>query len=283
MEPLELSRLIEANEAAAYRSFPGAAGQGGSGVAGFGAVEVGTVLALVSPAVRKPGAFNRVLGLGLWEDATEPLIDELSGIYERAGCGFAIEAGPYARPSELTDWLRARRIRRGTASAVHYRHHAGPILARPSEVRVVRASGTERYVVAELCSTIFHMPAAVRELIAALADVAEWRHWLAYLGDTPIGAGLSFVRDSNAWVGWAATLPEYRGKGAKSAIDDARVSDALACGCTFVTAETATGTPEQPDPSFRSYQRLGFNVAYERVTYLATRVGAPPSAPPRGS
>jgi GNAT superfamily N-acetyltransferase len=274
MEPLELSRLIEANEAAAYRSFLGAAGPGDSANAGFGVVEVGSVLALVSPAVRKPGAFNRVLGLGLWEDATEALIDELSGVYERAGCGFAIEAGPYARPSAITDWLRARRIRRGTVSAVHYRHHSGPIVARPSEVRVVRASGRERDVAADLCSTIFRMPGAVRELIAALGDVPEWRHWLAYLGDTPIGAGLSFVSGRNAWVGWAATLPEYRGKGAKSAIDDARVADALASGCTLVTAETATGTPEQRDPSFKSYQRLGFNVAYERVTYLATRVGA---------
>jgi GNAT superfamily N-acetyltransferase len=115
------------------------------------------------------------------------------------------------------------------------------------------------------------MPPSAHALIAGTADLPEWRQWLAYSGDRAIAAALSFVRDGIGWLGWDATLPEFRGRRAQSSLIAHRVNEAARAGCKFVTTETAVNAAQGADPSYRNYQRLGFAFAYERVTYVAPR------------
>lgn len=273
MEASDLARLVEGSEARAYESLIGIARAALPDARAFAAVKLGSAVALVAPSVPTPLPFNRVMGLGLWEDATERLVDEASPLYKSA---FAIEVGPYARPPELAAWLRARRMRRATATAVHV-GRAERVEAPAGPVRVERAGKDRADTVGEICCGTFGMPKAVGELLAASVGQPNWRHWLAFLDGEPIAAALSFIDGDAAWLGWAATRPEFRGRGAHAALVAARVSDAAASGCSLVSTETAPSTAERPDPSFRGFERIGFRVAYERATYVATRP-APRSA-----
>lgn len=266
---LDLARTIEANETAAYRSIV-ATGAAVHGADAFQIRPLGSATAFLSPLVGKPGVFNRVMGLGLWDSATPALIDQTIALYHDAGCGFGIDLAPAAEPSELPGWLRERRVRRAAlASVVCSSPRAIP--GDHARLRVAcGANGAQRAQSAAICAQVFGMPDEVRQVLAALPPAAGWRHWLAWLDGVPVAAALSFVHGPHCWFGWAATLPEHRGLGAKGAIDNARVSDAHAAGCTLVSSETAHSTPEHPDPSFRSFQRLGFEQAYVRATYFGT-------------
>lgn len=266
--PPDAIQKIETNEAAAYSSLM----QTGSRLHGEAAFQVrplGSATVLVSPAIGKPGVFNRVLGLGLREPATLELVDEIVRSYREAGCGCAIELVPSIVTPELREWLRSRRIRRGAAAAVvHLKPHA---MARTQgRVQVARAGAGERDLVAAICAQVFGMPPPVRQILAALEEADGWRYWLARLDGNPVAGALSFIRGNQCWFGWDATLPEFRGLRAKSSIDDVRTTDAFEAGCTLVTSETAISTQERPDPSFRSFQRVGFELAYERATYFCT-------------
>lgn len=278
MEPLELARRVEASELSAYRSLVDVARRTSPTPLELEAVPLGKAVALVAPAMRTPLPFNRVIGLGLWEDATERLVDEASAVYARRGVSFAIEVGPYARPDDLVGWLRARRMRRATAVAIHARR--AERLAPPrGPIRVERVGGELRDTVADICCSVLGMPDPVRRLMAASVGQPGWRHWLAWIDSAPVAAALSFVDGDAAWLGWAATLPAARGRGAHGALVLARVSDAAEAGCTIVSTETAVSSAERPDPSFKSFERAGFRVAYERATYVATRTGDRRPAP----
>lgn len=266
---LELARIIEGSETAAYRSLF-ATGAAVHGALAFQVRPLASATAFVSPLVGKPGVFNRVMGLGLWEPATPALLDRISALYQAAGCGFGIDLASAAIPSELPAWLRERRIRRaGLASVVCGTPHQVP--GPHPRLEVVRATDDgQRAQAAAICAQVFGVNQAVQELLAALPSDQGWRHWLALLGGVPVAAALSFVHGRHCWFGWAATLPDYRGQGAKGAIDNAWVSDAHAAGCTQANSETACSPLAGPNPSFRSFQRLGFTEAYVRTTYFQT-------------
>jgi GNAT superfamily N-acetyltransferase len=115
------------------------------------------------------------------------------------------------------------------------------------------------------------MPPAAHALIAGTADRPEWRQWIAYSGNRPAAAALSFVCAGFAWLGWDATLPEFRGQGAQSSLIVHRVSEAAAAGCKYITTETAINSARNIDPSYRNHERLGFSCAYERATFVTLR------------
>jgi GNAT superfamily N-acetyltransferase len=107
--------------------------------------------------------------------------------------------------------------------------------------------------------------------LAGTAALPEWRQWIAYADGGPVAAALSFIRDGIAWLGWGATLPAFRGRGAHSALIAHRVNDACNSGCEYITTETAPSIGERTDASFRNCARSGFSFVYERFTYISMR------------
>jgi GNAT superfamily N-acetyltransferase len=162
-------------------------------------------------------------------------------------------------------------------TAIHYRRPE-PINAQASGISVARVGSSDKHIVADICCNVFRLDDNVRALIANTADVPQWRQWIAYFDGEPIAAALSFVKDGVGWLGWDATLPEARGRGAQAALIAHRVSEAAACGCSYVTTETAVSTSVVTDPSNRNYGRAGFSLAYERATYVAMRSTPRPGA-----
>lgn len=275
METRVVSALVEFSEARAYDSL---LGQASPSLAQhqFSVCRLGSARVLVAPSVQNTLNLNRVIGFGVGEAASEELLDQLAEIYRCHGLSYAIEVAPGAQPPELVNWLRARRMRRTAPTAMHYRT-AEALQLNDQTVSVTCVSGAECEQVADICCSVFRMPAAAHCLIAEAGSVPAWRHWLAHHGKVPIAAALSYVADGVAWLGWDATLPEHRGLRAQRALIAARINDAAASGCRYVTAETASHTAARQDPSYRNYARMGFVLAYERSTYVTVhRLGRKP-------
>ena len=133
---------------------------------------------------------------------------------------------------------------------------------------------------AAICAEVFDVGAVVQQVLAALDPAAGWRHWLAFVDERPVAAALSFVHGSRCWFGWAATLPEFRARGCKGALDDIRAANARVSGCTFISTDTALGTALRPDPSLRSLRRRGFELACLRASYLKVAPAVRPAALP---
>lgn len=66
----------------------------------------------------------------------------------------------------------------------------------------------------------------------------------------------------------AATLPEFRGRGAQSVLLARRMEAARQLGCRYAVVETAAEQPGKVVQSYRNVQRLGFQLAYLRPNYL---------------
>lgn len=270
MEARKIASLVEFSEARAYRSLVQAAPAAFLEQHGFKAVMFGSAVAVVAPSVTNTLNLNRVIGLGVDEPASPEMLDAIAELYERHGVPYGIEVAPCAQPGELPNWLRRRRLRRTVGTAMIFRAaEAVPRYSGP--VAVVRACGEEQEIVADICCTVFRMPPVVRTLIANLGGYAGWRQWLAYLGPEPVAAGLSYVGEEVAWIGWAATLPEYRGHGCHMALVAHQSRDAADTGCRYITAETAVSTAVRRNPAYQNCEKLGFLFAYERATYVALR------------
>ena len=61
----------------------------------------------------------------------------------------------------------------------------------------------------------------------------------------------------------AGTLSAYRGRGLQTALLQARMSAALQAGCEYAVVVTQGGSSSQ-----RNVERLGFRVAYSKVTVV---------------
>jgi GNAT superfamily N-acetyltransferase len=261
--------LVEGSEARAYASLVGAAAADVRQRHGLAVRHDGAAVAVMGRSVATSLNMNRIIGLGVAQPANEALLDDWFASYAAQGTSFAVELSPHAQPEALAQWLRQRRLRRTMATCVQYRRAEaiqGP--AASGAARVVRADSSDVRRVADICCEVFKMPEAAHEAIRATAALPQWRQWLVLGDDGPIAAALSFVQDGVAWLGWDATLPAARGRGAQSALIAQRVSDAAHSGCRYVTTETAVDIPARPDASARNYRRLGFMPAYERATWV---------------
>ena len=266
MNSMEHHELVEQNEAAAYRSLVAAAER--TGQQGFRSQHIGGACALLAPSLPRMVLLNRVIGLGVSEPATEDQVAELAQLYTETNVAWGVESSPSARPETLPGWLKAKRLRKGPASAMFLRRcKAIPEAETDLQIRPWRPTDGDSG--AMLAAEVFKVPQEVERILAQLPRQPHWRQWLAFDGDTPVATSLLFINGDVAWAGWAATRPSYRGRGLHSALVAAWLRDAADHGCEWVTTDTAIGTPEKPDPSYRNHIRLGFQSVHVRHTHVA--------------
>jgi ribosomal protein S18 acetylase RimI-like enzyme len=77
------------------------------------------------------------------------------------------------------------------------------------------------------------------------------------------GAGLVIAEYSIFAVCGAGTASEFRGRGLQTALLRARLAAAAEAGCEYAVVVTQGGTASQ-----RNCERLGFRVAYSKVTVI---------------
>lgn len=214
-------------------------------------------------------ALNRVLGLGIATPPDEGDVERLVENYARAGaCRFFAQLSPTTYDPELIDLLQARGFR-------HYNNWVKlerDVAVEPPEVetdlsvREIGAEGARDF--GDIIVRCFRWPGELGGWASALVGREGWHHYMAFEGERPVATGALFVAGEHAWIDFAATLPEYRNRGAQRALLARRMRDAGRLGCRTLVVEAAEETSQRRSPSLNNLLGFGFRVAYVRPNYI---------------
>lgn len=264
MNPLQLAELIEFGEAEAYVDFFAAAPPDWN----IYTRRIGGAVCLFAPDLPVM-LFNRAIGLGLREPATETVLDDILALYRQSGArSYGVQLSPIAQPIDLTRWLEAHHLTTHDNWAKVYRAADQPIEVM-TDLRVELIDRSRAADVAQVVYTAFGMPASLSAWIENSVGRSGWHYYAALDADRVVATGALFVRGEVGWLGMGSTYPEYRRRGAQGALMARRIRDAAALGCRWVITETGEDLPQQPNPSFHNMLRTGFQLAYQRPNYLA--------------
>jgi GNAT superfamily N-acetyltransferase len=270
----ETSRLAERVERAALESHYDVASTEVRRGLGLQVTKIGT--ALVSIAAGVPGTvINRTIGLGVEAGERPKTLDSIANRYEQAGVDrYYVHLHPHAHPPELRDWIQDRGWARLRGWQKFRRGTEPPAKAR-SDLEVRRIGAGHALDFARIAAQGFGLSSAIVPVLAGLADHDGWRLYLCFEGETPAAAAGMFVLDDVAWLTWASTLPEYRRRGAQSALLHRRIADAIASGCGMIVTETGEAVEGDSQHSFNNILRAGFEPLYVRENFgPASLVGA---------
>jgi GNAT superfamily N-acetyltransferase len=237
---------------------------------GLSIEQVAGATLLLAPAL-PVNLFNRVIGLGEAQPATEGDIDAIVARY--AGLGvrdYWIHLGPTARPVALGDWLAARGFapaRRRTWAKFLRGVEPPPVVRTDTSIQTARAEHAE--AVARIACTVYEMPPSLAPWFASLVTRPDWHFLIAWLDGTPVGIGALYVTGRLGWLGVGATLPEARGRGAQSALLAARIRLAAELGCEHVATETGEPVGGEKNPSLDNIRRSGFTQVCSRLNLAA--------------
>jgi ribosomal protein S18 acetylase RimI-like enzyme len=237
------------------------------GELGLAAERFGDAVALRCRAVGSL-LVNRTLGLGSDAPVTRELLREIVGSYaENSIEHFWIQPAACAEPPELDSWLEG-------IGLVRYRRPWDKFVRGPEPPPAIRTSLCIREVgpddAAEFAGIFlrgFELPETLRPMFAAIVGWPRWTTFMAYAGDKPAAAAALYVNGRLASLAGAATLPEFRCRGAQSALMSVRISRAIAAGAEVIATETGALRAGEPNHSYRNMLRAGFRVAATRENY----------------
>jgi ribosomal protein S18 acetylase RimI-like enzyme len=259
----------EAIERAEWRDAFRAADPATAAALGMRAERIGDVDVLMMSSVDIL-MFNRVAGLGVETPATEEILDEAIGRFRAAGVPrYFIDISPAARPILLADWIAARGFPLFN-SWVKLTRAAEPMAVPHTSVRIAEIGREHAHDFGRIIQVVFGLPERMSDWASALVGRPGRRHFLAFERGKPVGAAAIYVEGEWAQFGYAAVLPQARGRGIQAALIATRVRAAHESGCRRVTMETAEDTLEKPGYSLRNARKMGFQVAYLRPNYLGT-------------
>ena len=264
--PDEIAYWLEAAEARAYadifRAVAVVAPELGAAV-----LEDGPTTTFMLSALNV-GFFNRSLGLGIGEPATDAAIDAVLRAFEAAGqTSFTIQVSPFARPSAIETMLEAHGRTRGRRWVKLWRDTEDPPAPR-TDLRIEKIGAAQDAEWASVILEAFEIPEVVRPFATATLGRQNWHHYLAYDGDSAVGGAAMHLADGVAWLGFGGTRPSHRGRGSQSGLFARRIADAARLGASLLITETGEETPDEPNPSYRNMLRAGFRLAYPRQNWL---------------
>jgi ribosomal protein S18 acetylase RimI-like enzyme len=144
---------------------------------------------------------------------------------------------------------------------------------RATDLELARIGAEDAEPWARIVVESFRLPEAFVPWLAALAHRPGWHLYLARHRGDPVASAALFLPDAEglAHLTFAGTRPEFRGRGAQSALVALRIADARAMGARWIVSETDENLPDRPNPSTRNLLRLGLPVLYVRANW-----GPPP-------
>ncbi len=217
--------------------------------------------------------FNCVFNLGLDEPATEAQIDEVLGVYQKAGMeSFAVYHTPHSRPSKFTEWLAARGLLAHGGWDRIYRAEAPPPALdtdlEEGEFRVEKVAAETAPGWAGYIDDRYGLP--TKPWLLALSGRPGWHHYLLRR-DMEIQAVRSMYLHSDGWA-WFGIEAPVPGLMAPSYDLDFRlcqvmVRDGIALGGRAFVADIEAPDAGMDTPAYRHFGSLGFRRTYFRSHY----------------
>jgi GNAT superfamily N-acetyltransferase len=211
---------------------------------------------------------THALAVGMHGPITADDLDQLEHFYTSRGAQVTIDVCPHADPS-LTELLAARSYKISEFTNVLVRALAAgeSFGACPPPFQIRRVEPDEEAAYTDVVVRGFfgrdYVSEEERKLGNVLFHMRGAHPHFALLDGQPIAGGSVSVRCGVANCFADATLLPHRGRGAHTALIQARLAFAAEQGCDVITAGTTPGSVSQ-----RHYERLGFQVAYTKTTMV---------------
>ncbi|MEV8371163.1 GNAT family N-acetyltransferase [Kribbella sp. NPDC056861] len=214
--------------------------------------------------------WSKAVGFGFDRPVTSELIGEVVDFYREAGTASAsFHLPPAVLPADWEE-IRATYGLELTGTLVRLVRDDTPIEPVETTLRVGQLDPSDTAGVrawAELQILAFAMPdpdGLLAEMLVAFCHLRHFQPYAAWDGDRLVATGGLFVDGAMGKCVNASTLPEYRGRGAQSALIAVRVQNALAAGCKWVSTGADKPALGKRNPSLDNMQRAGFKALYER-------------------
>jgi Acetyltransferase (GNAT) family len=212
---------------------------------------------------------NHAIGLGAGSSVSDDDLDAVQRFYAGMGADHFVAAR-----GELAERLR----RRGYVDDyawTRFARDASRASVRATDLRVAEAH--EGGSIGEIVASAFGMPAGFAGWMSAIAGRPGWTWLVAWSGDDAAGVGALFAYGEVGWLGFGATRPEHRGRGAQGAILAGRIERARALGLRRLVTETGAPGEDGPGPSYRNILRAGFAEIEVRPNLASPRRRVSPS------
>jgi hypothetical protein len=262
---------FEATEAAAWADMYAAAPAAFAAAAGVCTCEVGGARVLRWAATGRR-YFNRTIGFGVAQPATEAALDAIVEGFERAGIDtFLIASQPHCEPAGFGRSLRDRglapfdahdRIVRGAEPA--------PAPARPDPhargftVERVTPATTAQW--ADFLERVYRIDTG--DWLPELVERPGWHQYVARENGSIAAARCMYIApDGAAWLGMDGPVPgvhldDYE---PDAALCDFIVRDGLARGARAFVTDIEAPSPAMDTPAYGYFGRLGFRRVYART------------------
>jgi GNAT superfamily N-acetyltransferase len=261
----EIAEIVETAEANLFRFWDNVAPEVAEQFGGYWR-EIGGATAVVTKAF-PTDFFNRIIGLGVHQPATDAMIDEITALYRPLGVPWSICVSPLAQPGDLAERLLQRGFKPAYNLAKMLRGNE-PAPKIETDLRIERVDKANVAHFADVSIRGFGFPESFAPVLESMAENSDVHGYIAYDGNVPAAVGLLVVKDEIGELANAVTLPEYRRHGAQGAIMARRIQDGLDLGCRWFSTETGEETSDSPNPSYHNMLRTGFKLAYLRPAYL---------------
>lgn len=231
---------------ALYPDSAAAAVDCGSGVAAF---------------IDETSPLTQVKGAGMRAPSTESELDDVEAFYEERMSPVTFVLSPVADAALFT-YLSRRGYEIGTFENALFR----PMQPEDAELPPdpdVQPAGEEEWS-RTLSEAFFDIPTpGSLELGRTLYNVPACSSLIIRAGDIPAAGAQVAIYDGVALLQCDGTVRKYREVGLQKKLIRHRLYLAAAAGCDVATADTQPGSLSQ-----RNYEKLGFRVAYTRVTLI---------------
>ena len=271
---------IEAAEAEAWADLYSAAPKDFAERAGIRTRDVAGVLVLEWAAAGRR-YFNRPIGLGIAQPATEAAIDDILHGYERAGITtFLLQRLPQCRPAAYEQWLLERGLEPFDAQERVVRD-GQPLSWQPGEqvehelgvnpdraLAVARVNRGDVDEWADFLQRVYRIDTGW--WLQVLHSRPRWHQYVVREEGRLVGArGMYIARDGTAWLGMDGPVPGIHADDYEpdALLCAAMVADGLARGATRFIADIEAPSDAQDTPAYRYFGRLGFSLPYVRSHY----------------
>lgn len=210
--------------------------------------------------------FNRVIGLGMEQAATQDVLHDLIALYRNKRLPLGVSLCPFAEPSGISSQL----VELGFHNALNWAKmfRGTELLPNTDTDLQIQSVQAEHYdQAAEVICRGFDMPAAMQPVFGAALRIPENYAYMAWDRDQPAAIGILSVRNGVGHLNTACTLPEYRRRGAQGALMAYRIRQGIEMGCRLFATETGI-VEGQNNSSLQNMERLGFRQAYVRANYV---------------
>lgn len=212
---------------------------------------------------------GRATGVGLDRPFTTDDVDRVEQFYRVRKAPSQVDLCPLHGP-EVFEMFKERGYALAELNNVLFRKldPGEKFPAPPSGCEIRRSLPEEAETTGAIVEGAFFpdgAPEAYRGLMAPLYQMPQARAFVATVEGKSVacGTGLVIAEHRVFALGGAGTLVEFRGRGLQSALLRARMQAAVDAGCEYAVVVTQGGTTSQ-----RNAERLGFRVAYSKVTVI---------------